>query len=122
VAEQADVTRIALALPGVTCDDGLHFSVGGKGFAWPWMERVDPKKPRVARPDILAVRVANEGEKLALIKSDPEKFFTEAHYNGFPAVLVRIAAVGVDEIAELIADAWRTKAPKALVKEYDARA
>ena len=66
----------------------------------------------------------NRGEKELLLASDPEgeKFFTEPHYNGFPAVLVRLAAVDVDELAELVIDAWRCQAPKKLVKEYDAAA
>jgi hypothetical protein len=69
---------------------------------------------------VLAVRVANVGEKEALIASDPEKFFTEPHYNGYPAVLVRLAAAGVKELRELLTDAWRIQAPKALVKAFDA--
>ena len=43
---------------------------------------------------------------------DGEKFFTEPHYNGFPAVLVRLATVDVDELAELVIDAWRCQAPR----------
>ena len=54
-----------------------------------------------------------------LLKSDPEKFFTEPHYNGFPAILVRLPAIDVDELAELLTDAWRCQAPRALVKEFE---
>ena len=50
---------------------------------------------------------------------DSEKFFTEPHYNGFPAILVRLAAIEPDELEELIIDAWRDLAPKALVAAYD---
>ena len=125
MATQADVRRIALALPDTSMgDDGLGFSVRNgtkdKGFAWAWKERLDPKQARVANPDVFAVRVANGAEKQMLIESDPEKFFTEPHYNGFPAVLVRLAAIEVDELEELIIDAWRGQAPRALVKAYDA--
>ena len=49
------------------------------------------------------------------------KFFTEPHYNGFPAILVRLSEIELDELAELITDAWRCQAPPALVKEFDAR-
>jgi hypothetical protein len=73
----------------------------------------------VPRPEVLAIRVGNAGEKQALLESDSEKFFTEPHYNGYPAVLVRLAAVDVDELRELLTDAWRCQAPKALVKAYD---
>ena len=121
---QADIRRIALALPDASEDpDRFAFSVRhgakDKGFAWVWLERLDPKKARVPQPEVLAVRVADEGEKQILLASDPAKFFTEPHYNGFPAVLVRIAQVGVAELRELLTDAWRCQAPKALVKSFD---
>jgi hypothetical protein len=127
MAAQDDVRRIALGLPDVTeADDRFAFSVRAgakeKGIAWVWKERVEPGQPRVPNPDVLAVRVANAGEKEMLLASDPDagKFFTEPHYNGFPAVLVRLPAVGVDELEELLTDAWRCQAPKKLVKQYDA--
>ena len=46
-------------------------------------------------------------------------FFTEPHYNGFPAVLVRLPAVGLAQLEELIVDAWRIQAPRALVKAWE---
>jgi hypothetical protein len=112
VADQSDVRRVALSLPGTSeAEDRFAFSVENKGkqkgFAWAWAERVEPKKPRVYRPDVLAVRVADQHEKQALLAADDAKFFTEPHYNGFPAVLVRLPAIGADELAELIVDAWR---------------
>ena len=54
-----------------------------------------------------------------LIEAQPTKFFTEPHYNGFPAILVRLTAVDVDELAALITNAWRCQAPPALVKSFD---
>jgi hypothetical protein len=83
-----------------------------KGFVWVWMERVDPKKPRVPQPKVVAVLVASLLDKDFLGKSDPEKFFTEPHYDGFKAVLVRLAAITVRELRPLITDAWRCQAPK----------
>ena len=126
MATQADVRRIALSLPETREEDGrFAFSVENKGklkaIAWIWLERLEPKKARVPNPKVIAVRVSGQAEKEMLLDSDQEKFFTEPHYNGFPAVLVRLAAIGVDELEELIIDAWRCQAPKALVKEYDAR-
>jgi hypothetical protein len=116
MATQADVRRIALSLPGT--EEGRErfaFSVmskgKSKGFAWVWMERVIPKKPRVANPAVLAVRVANLTDKDLLISREPAKFFTEPHYNGFPAVLVRLAEVNVAELRPLLEDAWRCMAP-----------
>ncbi|MGW0228400.1 MmcQ/YjbR family DNA-binding protein [Actinopolymorpha singaporensis] len=125
MADQDDVRRIALALPDTSeGEDRFGFSVRNKGkdrgFAWVWMERVHPKKARVPQPEVLAVRVANEGEKQALLAADSEKYFTEPHYNGYPAVLVRLANVPVDELEELLTDAWRCQAPRQLVKEFDA--
>jgi hypothetical protein len=124
VADQADVRRIAMALPEtVEAEDGFAFSVPNKGrlkgIVWAWMERVEPRKPRVPRSDVVAVRVASQADKQLLLDADPEAFFTEPHYNGFPAVLVRLEAIGRDELKELITDAWRCQAPRALVKESE---
>jgi hypothetical protein len=110
--DQDDVRRIALALPGVSeSTDGFGFGVLNKGkvkgFAWSWKERVEPKQPRVARDDVLAVRVDGAADKEALLASDERKFFTEPHYNGFPAVLVRLPEIEPAELEELIVDAWR---------------
>ena len=92
MATQGDVRRIALALPETEETDGrFAFSVRNKGklkgFVWVWMERVNPKKPRVANPAVVAIRVPNLGQRDALLSADPTKFFTEPHYAGFPAVL-----------------------------------
>jgi hypothetical protein len=124
MASQGDVRRIALSLPHTTeAIDDFAFSVRNgnkqKGFAWSWKERVESKKPRVPRSDVIAVRVANREEKDLLLASDETKFFTEPHYKGFPAVLVRLPEVGVDELEELITDAWRCQAPRSLVRKFD---
>jgi hypothetical protein len=124
VADQDDVRRIALELPEVhEAEDGFAFSVPNKGkdkgIAWVWMQRVTPKKPRVPQPEVLAVRVAGDAEKQALLAADPAKFFTEDHYNGFPAILVRLPAITPEELRELLTDAWRTQAPRALVATFD---
>jgi len=125
MATQADVRRIALSLPETEeGKDRFGFSVlnkgKSKGFAWVWMERTDPKKPRVANPGVLAVRVANNAQKDLIIASDSTKFFTEPHYNGFPAVLVRLKAVTVADLKLLLAEAWRCQAPAALVNIHAA--
>jgi hypothetical protein len=124
MADQDDVRRIALSLPQtIEAEDRFAFSVlhngKQKGILWVWHERVEPKKPRVPRPDVVAIRVANESEKETLLASDPDKFFTEPHYNGFPAVLVRLAAIERDELAELITDAWLCQAPRVLASAFD---
>ncbi len=116
MADQEDVRGIALALPETSeADDRFAFSVRAgakeKGFVWAWNERVEPKKPRIPRADVVAVRVVDLADKDALIASDEEKFFTEPHYNGFPAILVRLPAVSLEELEELIEDAWRCQVP-----------
>jgi hypothetical protein len=119
MATQADVRRIALSLPETEeALDHFAFSVRNKGklkgFVWVWMERIEPKKPRVPQPDAIAVRVANLAEKDRILASDPRKFFTEPHYNGFPAVLVNLPAISARELKPLITEAWRCQAPKNL--------
>jgi len=119
MATQADVRRIALSLPETEEVAGrFAFSVRNKdklkGFVWVWMERINPKKPRVPQPKVIAVRVANLFDKDFLLASDSEKFFTEPHYDGFPAVLVRLAAVTARELRPLLTEAWRSQAPKGL--------
>jgi hypothetical protein len=125
MTSQDDVRRIAMALPGATeSKERFAFSVDNKGkpkgFVWVWLERIDPKKARVPQPNVLAVRVADQTEKAALLAADPEKFFTEPHYNGYPAVLVRLPKVTKAELHQVIAEAWRCLAPKPLVEAYDA--
>jgi hypothetical protein len=124
MAAQRDVRRIALSLPGVSEGGGrFGFSVLNKGkpkgFAWVWLERLQPKKPRVPCPGVLAVRVRDQAEKAALLAGDPDIFFTEPHYNGFPAVLVRLPAVTSAQLRSLLVAAWRVQAPKSLVEGYD---
>jgi hypothetical protein len=74
----------------------------------------------VPRDDVVAIRVVDEEDKQALLASGDEKFFTEPHYNGFPAILVRLPLIGVAELEELIVDGWRCQAPKSLVEAFDA--
>src|SRR5262245_55243741 len=115
-----DVRRIALSLPATEKRvDRFAFSVRNKGkhkdFVWVWMERIDPKKPRVPNPGVIAARVASLDVRQQMIADDPKKFFTEPHYAGFPAVLVRLAEVSVADLERLIAEAWRCQASVDLV-------
>lgn len=109
-----------MALPGAQeSASDFAFAVENKGklkgFLWSWKERIDPKKARVPNLGVIAVRVANLTQKETLISSSPAKFFTEPHYNGYPAVLVRLKAVTVADLKLLIPDAWRCMAPKELI-------
>ena len=123
MATQNDVRRIARSLPEVEEESGrFAFSVQNKGklkgIAWVWLERIDPQKARVPQPAVLAVRVANLGQKDALLSAEPEKFFTEPHYNGYPAILVRLNKVTVADLKILLAEAWRCQAPKDLLEKF----
>ena len=124
MATQADVRRIALSLPETEEEPNrFAFSVRNKGklkgFVWVWLERVDPKKARVPQPKVVAIRTASLDDKEFLLSLDQEKFFTEPHYNGYPAVLVRLAEVSTRELRPLITEAWRCQAPKDLTLEKD---
>jgi hypothetical protein len=115
MADEDDVRRLALALPGVEeidCD-GFDFRVGGKGFVWSYPERT-PGKPRVIRTDVAVLYVGDEAEKQALLLGDPELFFTAAGYDGWPLVLVRLPAVDLGRLTELVTDAWRMRAPQSV--------
>jgi hypothetical protein len=127
MATQADVRRIALGFPGAVEESGrFAFAVPVKGklkgFAWVWLERIDPKKGRVPQPKVLAVRVASLDDKEFILAMDPKKYFTEPHYNGYPAVLVRLAEIPVRELRPLLQQAWQCMAPKELKQETVTRA
>ena len=124
MATLEDVRRTGSKLPGaVLGEDGVSFGVSQKGkvrgFVWLWNERVHPKKARVPNPGVLAVATPGLGAKEVLLSSDPEVYFTEPHYNGFPAVLVRLAEIGVDELEGLLIEGWKTKASPTLVAEFE---
>ncbi|MEP6574095.1 MAG: hypothetical protein ABJD11_15455 [Gemmatimonadota bacterium] len=116
MATQADVRRIALSFPGTEeAENHFAFSVRNKGklkgFAWVWMERITPKKPRLPQPEVLAVRVANLIDRDLMLARSAAKFFSEPHYAGFPAILVRLPAITARELKPIIAEGWRCQAP-----------
>jgi hypothetical protein len=112
VADADDVRRLALALPHVAEieSDGFDFRVAGKGFIWSYPER-RPGQRRHIRTDIAVLFVGDEAEKQALLLGEPELFFTAPGYDGWPLVMLRLAAVDVHRLAELVTDAWRMRAP-----------
>ncbi|MEG3635826.1 MmcQ/YjbR family DNA-binding protein [Micromonospora palythoicola] len=112
MADAADVRRLALALPHVVeiDSDGFDFRVADRGFVWSYPER-RPGKPRVIRTDIAVLYVGDEAEKQALLLGEPSLFFTTPAYDGLPLVMVRLAAVTVERLDELITDAWRMRVP-----------
>jgi hypothetical protein len=103
-----DVRRVALSLPHTT-------------------ERPSYGTPGFRVKDRLFARIREEGDvllvwvtdKQGMIASDPAKFFTTPHYDGHPTVLVRFAAIDVEELTELLTDSWRLRAPKRVAAELD---
>lgn len=122
-----DVRRIANSLPEVT--EGEHWGstawrVRNASFAWERpLRRTDLDALGDAAPPagtILAVRVPEIGVRAALISSEPEIYFTIPHFDGYPAVLVRLDKIGRAELEELIIEAWLCRAPKRLAKQWEA--
>lgn len=111
MADAEDVRRVALSLPHVIeiDSDGFDFRVAGKGFVWSYPERT-PGKRRVIRTDVAVLFVGDEAEKQALLLGEPELFFTTSGYDGWPLVMLRLAAVDGARLEELVVDAWRMRA------------
>jgi hypothetical protein len=111
---EADVRAAALALPATSEKP----SYGQPGF------RVKDKLFARIREegDVLVVWCSDTDEKQALIAAEPEKFFTTPHYDGYPTVLVRFGAIDRDELAELLTESWRLRAPMKFVAQFDADA
>jgi hypothetical protein len=109
----ADVVEVGTRLPGVEVGTSYGtpaLRVRGRGMC----------RLRTG-PDALVVRVADMGEREALLQGDPDVFFTTPHYDGHPYVLVRLPAVDPVELGELLEDAWRAFAAKRAVAAWDAR-
>lgn len=104
MVDEHDVRRVAMSLSDVT-EDGSSFRVNGALVAWPYPEKVHPKRARVPRLDIFAIRVADEDDKQALLQGELDVFFTTAHYDGYPAVMVRLAEIDEARLTELLTDA-----------------
>lgn len=120
-----EVRRIALALPETaehSSGDGvLGRRVKDKLFAWERpLRRADLEALGDAAPQgpVLAARVLDLGAKEALLADDPAVYFTTPHFNGYPAILVRLDRIPAPELEELLVEAWLARAPKRLTKEY----
>ena len=119
-----DVARVVGEL-ALTSEPSPHeWRVGKKLLAWERPLRPSDREALaqsgVEPPegDILGVRVSDEGVKFALIADEPGVYFTTPQFDGYPAVLDRLAEIGVRDLEELITEAWLTQAPKKLVQEF----
>ena len=119
-----DVARIVGELPLTSEQSPRDWRVGKKLLAWERPLRPSDREAlaiKGAEPpegDILGVRVSDEGVKFALIADEPRVYFTTPHFDGYPAVLVKLAEIDVRDLTELITEAWLTQAPKKLVQEF----
>ncbi|GIJ44220.1 hypothetical protein Val02_11060 [Virgisporangium aliadipatigenens] len=125
MASWEDVREIGLGLPETEETESREgnrvLTVRGKGFVWERpLRRADLAALGDAAPagPVLCAHVPDVGAKEALIADDPATFFTTPHFNGFPAVLVRLDVITLDELREVTVEAWLAKAPKRLAKTY----
>jgi hypothetical protein len=124
VATWDDVRRLALAMPQAderVARDMRQWRVKEKLFVWERpLRRSDLEALGDSAPSgpILGARVEHLVAKDALLADDPDVFFTTPHFDGYPAVLVRLERIGREDLEELIVEAWLARAPKRLVKEY----
>jgi hypothetical protein len=115
-----DVARIALGLPETTEElawGNRHWKVRGKGFVWERpLRKSDRKALGDAAPEgpILGARVEHLVAKEALLADPSGVFFTIPHFDGFAAVLVLLDRIGLDDLDEVIVEAWLCRAPKKL--------
>ncbi len=124
MATWEDVRRFALALPEA-CErlsrGSLQWVVREKLFVWERPLRhadIAALGDQVSGGPILGARVEHVGMKDALCASQPDVFFTTPHFDGYPAVLVRLERIALAELDELVVDAWLNRAPKGLVAAY----
>jgi hypothetical protein len=120
-----DVQAIALGLPETFERQGRNglrdWRVKDKGFVWERpLRKGDLAALGDSAPDgpILGARVPDVGAKEALIADEPDVYFTTPHFDGYPAVLVRLDRIAVPELEELIVEAWLEQAPKRVSKAY----
>ena len=124
MATWADVSRLALAMPEAVEEDmrgNRAWKVGGKLFVWERpLRKSDLEALGDAAPDgpILGARVEHEIAKQALISDDPDVFFTTPHFDGYPAVLIRLEEISAEILEEVVVEAWFARAPKRVAERF----
>ncbi len=125
MANWDDVRRIALSLPetseGTSYDGVRAWRVNKKLFVWERpLRKADIVSLGEGAPDgpIVAVRVSDLGVKDVLCAAAPELYFTTPHFDGYPAILIRLVDIDAGELEELIVEAWLERAPKKLASTY----
>ena len=115
-----DVHELALAMPHVTVvygkrEDNPVYQVGGKSFVFFRTRRPDAFDPETGEryDDVVVIWVGSGEDKEALVQDPSSPFFTTPHFDGHPSVLVRSSRIGevdVDELTEIVQDAWLAQA------------
>jgi hypothetical protein len=125
MATWKDVSRLALALPeaeeGATYGGNRAWTVRKKLFVWERpLRKSDLDALGDAAPDgpILGARVEHLIAKEALLADASGVFFTTPHFDGYPAVLIRLPEIELDLLEEVVTEAWLARAPKRLVREF----
>jgi hypothetical protein len=119
-----DVERLALALPETSeaiSREQRQWRVKDKSFVWERpLRRSDLEALGADAPQgpILGARVEHLIAKEALLADDPGVYFTTPHFDGYPAVLVRLEEIGLEDLQELVVEAWLARAPKRLAEAY----
>ena len=126
MATWENVSRIVSALPetaeSLSSDGRRAFEVKGKTFAWERpLRRGDLLALGSSAPkgDILGVRVDLE-LKEALLANEPDAFFTTPHFNGYPAILIRLGRINVRSLKAVLLEGWFFQAPKRLAAQHRA--
>jgi hypothetical protein len=118
-ARVGDIHELAMGMPHVTVWRGPSgnpvYQVGGKSFVFFRNPRPDAVDPETGEryPDVIMFWVPSESDKLALVQDHASPFFTTAHFDRHPSVLLRGSRVGeltVQELSELVQDAWLSRA------------
>ena len=125
MATWKDVSRLALSLPesleSLSSEGHRQWRVKDKSFAWERPLRrgdLEALGSSAPRGPILAVRVPDLGAKEALLADDAAVYFTTPHFNGYPAVLVRLPRITRPELKELLTEAWLSRAPKRVAAAF----
>ena len=125
-ARVSDVHRLAAGMPHVTVYPGTEdrpvYQVGGKSFVFFRTPRPDARDPDTGEKydDVIVFWVDGEQDKQALLQSGPP-YFTTAHFNGHPSVLIRQSELGrlsLTELTELVQDAWLSRASKTRARAW----
>ena len=124
MASWEDVARIALALPETServSREKRQWRVKDKLFVWERPLRAKEIEELASQaPDgpVLGARVEHLVAKEALLTDDPSVYFTTSHFKGYAAILVRLDRISVEDLDEVVTEAWLARAPKRLVDAY----